>query len=49
MRWQLTTLANSLSVPHSLLSGCPACMENFLSVFCGITCGPDQSTVRIST
>jgi Niemann-Pick C1 protein len=28
---------------HPLLSACPACMENFLNLFCTFTCSPDQS------
>eukprot|EP00042_Codosiga_hollandica_P056108 m.801614 g.801614 ORF g.801614 m.801614 type:complete len:1472 (+) comp59272_c0_seq61:311-4726(+) len=43
----LNTLATSVGVARSLMSGCPACMSNFMKMWCGVTCGPDQSQFMI--
>ncbi|XP_052763831.1 NPC intracellular cholesterol transporter 1-like isoform X1 [Mya arenaria] len=40
---QIHTFKNSLSVPISLLHGCPVCLRNFLNTICQLTCSPHQS------
>lgn len=43
-RKQLVSLQNSLAVTKALLTRCPACADNFVSLHCHNTCSPDQST-----
>ncbi|EDL40576.1 NPC1-like intracellular cholesterol transporter 1 precursor [Mus musculus] len=40
---QLVSLDSSLSITKALLTRCPACSENFVSIHCHNTCSPDQS------
>nr|KAF6267896.1 NPC1 like intracellular cholesterol transporter 1 [Pipistrellus kuhlii] len=40
---QLVSLQNSLAVTKALLTRCPACADNFVSLHCHNTCSPDQS------
>ncbi|XP_008158848.2 NPC1-like intracellular cholesterol transporter 1 [Eptesicus fuscus] len=41
---QLVSLEASLAVTKALLTRCPACADNFVSLHCHNTCSPDQST-----
>lgn len=43
-RKQLVSLENSLAVTKALLTRCPACSDNFVSLHCHNTCSPHQST-----
>ncbi|XP_014386026.1 PREDICTED: Niemann-Pick C1-like protein 1 [Myotis brandtii] len=43
-RKQLLSLENSLAITKALLTRCPACADNFVSLHCHNTCSPDQST-----
>lgn len=43
-RKQLVSLEASLAVTKALLTRCPACADNFVSLHCHNTCSPDQST-----
>ncbi|KAM7120692.1 NPC1-like intracellular cholesterol transporter 1 [Molossus nigricans] len=43
-RKQLVSLENSLAVTKALLTRCPACSDNFVSLHCHNTCSPNQST-----
>uniref|UniRef100_A0A452RGC1 NPC1 like intracellular cholesterol transporter 1 n=1 Tax=Ursus americanus TaxID=9643 RepID=A0A452RGC1_URSAM len=40
---QLVSLEASLAVTKALLTRCPACSDNFVSLHCHNTCSPDQS------
>ncbi|MCJ1229517.1 hypothetical protein MMC12_006184 [Toensbergia leucococca] len=40
---QLDALSSNLKRAESIISGCPACKENFFNLFCTFTCSPDQS------
>ncbi|XP_051021046.1 NPC1-like intracellular cholesterol transporter 1 [Acomys russatus] len=40
---QLVSLDRSLSITKALLTRCPACSDNFVSLHCHNTCSPDQS------
>lgn len=40
---QLLSLENSMSITKALLTRCPACSDNFVSIHCHNTCSPDQS------
>jgi Niemann-Pick C1 protein len=40
---QVYTLHQSLFLPKTILSRCPACLHNFISLFCHLTCNPKQS------
>ncbi|XP_028634107.1 NPC1-like intracellular cholesterol transporter 1 [Grammomys surdaster] len=40
---QLLSLESSMSITKALLTRCPACSENFVSLHCHNTCSPDQS------
>ncbi|XP_057588201.1 NPC1-like intracellular cholesterol transporter 1 isoform X2 [Hippopotamus amphibius kiboko] len=40
---QLVALDMSLGVTTALLTRCPACADNFVSLYCHNTCSPDQS------
>ena len=43
---QLMTLETSISLPRQLLARCPACLYNFIDVYCRTTCSPDGSTFQ---
>ena len=34
---------NSLSLGKQLLGQCPSCFQNFMNVFCAVTCDPNSS------
>ncbi|XP_021488417.1 NPC1-like intracellular cholesterol transporter 1 [Meriones unguiculatus] len=40
---QLVSLERSMSITKALLTRCPACSDNFVSLHCHNTCSPDQS------
>ncbi|GAB1295788.1 NPC1-like intracellular cholesterol transporter 1 [Apodemus speciosus] len=40
---QLLSLESSMSITKALLTRCPACSDNFVSIHCHNTCSPDQS------
>ncbi|XP_006217208.1 NPC1-like intracellular cholesterol transporter 1 [Vicugna pacos] len=40
---QLMSLDSSLSITKALLTRCPACSDNFVSLHCHNTCSPNQS------
>uniref|UniRef100_A0A8C6RZ73 NPC1 like intracellular cholesterol transporter 1 n=1 Tax=Nannospalax galili TaxID=1026970 RepID=A0A8C6RZ73_NANGA len=40
---QLMSLESSMSITKALLTRCPACSDNFVSLHCHNTCSPDQS------
>ncbi|XP_017514095.1 NPC1-like intracellular cholesterol transporter 1 isoform X2 [Manis javanica] len=40
---QLVALEASLAITKALLTRCPACSDNFVSLHCHNTCSPDQS------
>ncbi|NP_001268305.1 NPC1-like intracellular cholesterol transporter 1 precursor [Mesocricetus auratus] len=40
---QLVALEKSMSITKALLTRCPACSDNFVSLHCHNTCSPDQS------
>ncbi|CAH6995903.1 NPC1-like intracellular cholesterol transporter 1 [Phodopus roborovskii] len=40
---QLVALDKSMSITKALLTRCPACSDNFVSLHCHNTCSPDQS------
>uniref|UniRef100_G1PCU2 NPC1 like intracellular cholesterol transporter 1 n=1 Tax=Myotis lucifugus TaxID=59463 RepID=G1PCU2_MYOLU len=42
-RKQLLSLEKSLAITKALLTRCPACADNFVSLHCHNTCSPDQS------
>lgn len=42
-RKQLVSLEASLAITKALLTRCPACSDNFVSLHCHNTCSPDQS------
>lgn len=42
-RKQIERLDSSISVPKSLMTRCPACLTNFKSFLCDMTCNPQQS------
>lgn len=44
---QLTTLHNSLSYLESVIGKCKACIHNFMTHFCGLTCDPDMSQFAV--
>ncbi|UZJ52386.1 hypothetical protein CBS101457_001706 [Exobasidium rhododendri] len=41
---QVDSLQANLEQAEPLVSGCPACRNNFRQLFCSMTCGPNQST-----
>ena len=43
---QLNTLDQSISLPRQALARCPACLYNFIDIFCRTTCSPDSSTFQ---
>ena len=43
---QLNTLDKAISVPRQALARCPACLYNFIDIFCRTTCSPDGSTFQ---
>ncbi|KAI6651993.1 Niemann-Pick C1 protein-like [Oopsacas minuta] len=43
---QLETLDDSILLPRQLLARCPACLANFVDLFCRATCSPDGSTFQ---
>ncbi|XP_074592588.1 uncharacterized protein LOC141848455 [Curcuma longa] len=40
---QFATLREQVQQAVPLLVGCPACLRNFLNLFCELSCSPDQS------
>ncbi|KAJ4831111.1 hypothetical protein Tsubulata_010621 [Turnera subulata] len=40
---QFDTLRSHVQQAIPLLVGCPACLRNFLNLFCELSCSPDQS------
>ncbi|QRW01520.1 Niemann-Pick type C-related protein 1 [Ceratobasidium sp. AG-Ba] len=40
---QILTLKSNFATPDSLVSSCPACMNNFHEFYCHFTCSPRQS------
>ncbi|XP_069587304.1 NPC intracellular cholesterol transporter 1 [Ranitomeya imitator] len=40
---QLTTLNTNLQLPLQFLSRCPSCFYNLMTLFCELTCSPQQS------
>ncbi|XP_040820763.1 NPC1-like intracellular cholesterol transporter 1 isoform X2 [Ochotona curzoniae] len=40
---QLLSLESSLSITKALLTRCPSCSDNFVSLYCQNTCSPNQS------
>ncbi|XP_066210371.1 NPC1-like intracellular cholesterol transporter 1 [Saccopteryx leptura] len=42
-RKQLLSLEASMAITKALLTRCPACSDNFVSLHCHNTCSPDQS------
>ncbi|KAH7664266.1 NPC1-like protein [Dioscorea alata] len=40
---QFDTLRSQVQQAVPLLVGCPACLRNFLNLFCELSCSPDQS------
>nr|XP_020019577.1 Niemann-Pick C1-like protein 1 [Castor canadensis] len=40
---QLVSLESSMSITKALLTRCPACSDNFVSLHCHNTCSPNQS------
>ncbi|XP_036896909.1 NPC1-like intracellular cholesterol transporter 1 [Sturnira hondurensis] len=40
---QLVSLEASMAITKALLTRCPACSDNFVSLYCHNTCSPDQS------
>eukprot|EP01135_Chromosphaera_perkinsii_P007641 Nk52_evm97s914 gene=Nk52_evmTU97s914 len=40
---QLKTMRESISPARSMLLACPACLKNFLNMWCQMTCSPNQS------
>ncbi|XP_049997171.1 NPC1-like intracellular cholesterol transporter 1 [Alexandromys fortis] len=40
---QLLALESSMSITKALLTRCPACSDNFVSIHCQNTCSPNQS------
>ncbi|ORY07889.1 Niemann-pick C type protein [Basidiobolus meristosporus CBS 931.73] len=41
---QLDSLQQSTKIAYTILSACPACLNNFFSFYCQFTCSPNQST-----
>nr|XP_019965833.1 PREDICTED: Niemann-Pick C1 protein [Paralichthys olivaceus] len=46
---QLHTLKGSLQLPLQFLSRCPACFFNLMTLFCELTCSPQQSQFMNAT
>ncbi|KAL9395214.1 hypothetical protein Peur_014499 [Populus x canadensis] len=47
---QFDTLRSQVQQAIPFLVGCPACLRNFLNLFCELTCSPHQSTfINVST
>ncbi|KAM8850870.1 LOW QUALITY PROTEIN: NPC intracellular cholesterol transporter 1 [Spinachia spinachia] len=46
---QLKSLKGSLQLPLQFLSRCPACFNNFMNLFCELTCSPHQSQFMNTT
>ncbi|CAF3134902.1 unnamed protein product [Rotaria sp. Silwood2] len=40
---QVANMANQFGLAKSMLGRCPSCYYNFRSLFCSMTCSPDQS------
>jgi Niemann-Pick C1 protein len=40
---QFDTLRSQVQQAIPFIVGCPACLRNFLNLFCELTCSPDQS------
>ncbi len=40
---QLDTLTGQIGIPRQLLGRCPACLKNFINIFCASTCDPNAS------
>lgn len=40
---QMLTLDSQLAVPRQLLKRCPSCFNNFLNIWCYLTCGANMS------
>lgn len=40
---QLETLEKDSNLAKTILEACPACLHNFMGLFCRITCSPNQS------
>ncbi|XP_064651766.1 NPC intracellular cholesterol transporter 1-like isoform X2 [Lineus longissimus] len=40
---QLKTLNTNLAVPFQIFGRCPACLRNFINMFCAFTCDPYQT------
>jgi hypothetical protein len=40
---QIATMANQFGMAKLMLGRCPSCYYNFRSLFCAMTCSPDQS------
>ncbi|KAJ6680905.1 PATCHED FAMILY PROTEIN [Salix koriyanagi] len=47
---QFDTLRSQVQQAIPFLVGCPACLRNFLNLFCELTCSPHQSTfINVTT
>ncbi|KAK3790855.1 hypothetical protein RRG08_061620 [Elysia crispata] len=48
---QILTLDSQLAVPRQLLKRCPSCFNNFLNLWCYLTCGTNMvhTTILSST
>ncbi len=40
---QLDTLTSQIGIPRQLFGRCPACLKNFINIFCASTCDPNAS------
>ncbi len=40
---QIANIANQFGMAKLMLGRCPSCYYNFRSLFCAMTCSPDQS------
>lgn len=40
---QIATMAGQFGMAKLMLGRCPSCYHNFRSLFCAMTCSPDQS------
>ncbi|XP_076800191.1 NPC1-like intracellular cholesterol transporter 1 [Clavelina lepadiformis] len=43
-RSQLRTLETQLTASELIFQRCPSCLENFVTLYCQITCSPNQAT-----
>ncbi|CDW58332.1 Niemann-Pick C1 protein [Trichuris trichiura] len=41
---QVRTLAMNMNIPQQYFSRCPSCLQNFVQLWCQLTCSPKQSS-----